>query len=58
MSLRIKLNVLSASGLLIQDAGIAMEMTEVVRNQIVEQSEVAVLAQSNFLSQGVLQMLG
>ncbi len=41
----------------IRDADIAMEMIEFTRNQIINQSGTAMLAQANMLPQGVLQLL-
>ncbi len=41
----------------IRDADIAMEMIEFTRNQIVQQSGTAMLAQANAVPQGVLQLL-
>jgi flagellin len=35
-----------------------MEMIEFTRNQIVQQSGTAMLAQANMVPQGVLQLLG
>ncbi len=48
---------LTASESRIRDADIAMEMIEFTRNQIVQQSGTAMLAQANSLPQGVLQLL-
>lgn len=42
----------------IRDADIAMEMIEFTRNQIINQSGTAMLAQANMIPQGVLQLLG
>ncbi|MCL2628358.1 MAG: hypothetical protein FWD44_06665 [Oscillospiraceae bacterium] len=42
----------------IRDADMAAEKTELVKNQILQQSSIAMLAQSNTLPQGVLQLLG
>lgn len=42
----------------IRDADIAMEMIEFTRNQIINQSGTAMLAQANMVPQGVLQLLG
>lgn len=41
----------------IRDADIAQEMIEFTRNQIVQQSGTAMLAQANLVPQGVLQLL-
>ena len=49
---------LTASESRIRDADIAMEMIEFTRNQIVQQSGTAMLAQANMVPQGVLQLLG
>ncbi len=49
---------LTASESRIRDADIAMEMIEFTRNQIVQQSGTAMLAQANAVPQGVLQLLG
>ncbi len=48
---------LSAAESRIRDADIAQEMIEFTRNQIVNQSGTAMLAQANLLPQGVLQLL-
>ncbi len=48
---------LTASESRIRDADIAMEMIEFTRNQIIQQSGTAMLAQSNAVPQGVLQLL-
>jgi flagellin-like hook-associated protein FlgL len=48
---------LTASESRIRDADIAMEMIEFTRNQIVQQSGTAMLAQANSVPQGVLQLL-
>jgi len=42
----------------IRDVDMAAEMTELVKNQILEQSSTAMLAQANTLPQGTLQLLG
>ena len=42
----------------IRDADMAYEMTVLVKNQILTQASTAMLAQSNTLPQGVLQLLG
>ncbi len=49
---------LSSSESRIRDADIAMEMIEFTRNQIIQQSGTAMLAQANMVPQGVLQLLG
>ena len=49
---------LTAAESRIRDADIAMEMIEFTRNQIVQQSGTAMLAQANAVPQGVLQLLG
>ena len=48
---------LSAAESRIRDADVAQEMIEFTRNQIVNQSGTAMLAQANLLPQGVLQLL-
>lgn len=48
---------LSAAESRIRDADIAMEMVEFTRNQILNQSGTAMLAQANLVPQGVLQLL-
>jgi flagellin len=48
---------LTSSESRIRDADIAMEMIEFTRNQIVNQSGTAMLAQANMAPQGVLQLL-
>ncbi len=48
---------LTASESRIRDADIAIEMIEFTRNQIVQQSGTAMLAQANMVPQGVLQLL-
>ncbi len=48
---------LSASESRIRDADMALEMTEFTRNNILNQSATAMLAQANQLPQGVLQLL-
>jgi len=42
----------------IRDADMAFEKTALVKNQILQQASIAMLAQSNTLPQGVLQLLG
>jgi len=42
----------------IRDTDMAAEMTTLVKNQILQQSSTAMLAQANALPQGVLQLLG
>jgi flagellin len=49
---------LSAAESRIRDADIALEMIEFTRNQIIQQSGTAMLAQANMVPQGVLQLLG
>jgi flagellin len=49
---------LTAAESRIRDADIAMEMIEFTRNQIMQQSGTAMLAQANMVPQGVLQLLG
>jgi flagellin len=49
---------LSSAESRIRDADIAMEMIEFTRNQIINQSGTAMLAQANMVPQGVLQLLG
>ncbi|WP_368504687.1 flagellin [Alkalihalophilus sp. As8PL] len=48
---------LTASESRIRDADMALEMTEFTRNNILNQSATAMLAQANQLPQGVLQLL-
>ncbi|HOY67953.1 MAG TPA: flagellin [Candidatus Ozemobacteraceae bacterium] len=48
---------LSAAESRLRDADMAQEMIEFTRNQIVSQSGMAMLAQSNAIPQGVLQLL-
>ena len=48
---------LTAAESRIRDADIAIEMIEFTRNQIVQQSGTAMLAQANMVPQGVLQLL-
>ncbi|WP_100398431.1 flagellin N-terminal helical domain-containing protein [Bacillus sp. FJAT-44742] len=48
---------LTASESRIRDADMALEMTEFTRNNIINQSATAMLAQANQLPQGVLQLL-
>ncbi|WP_235848932.1 flagellin [Litchfieldia alkalitelluris] len=48
---------LSSSESRIRDADMALEMTEFTRNNILNQSATAMLAQANQLPQGVLQLL-
>jgi flagellin len=48
---------LTAAESRIRDADIAMEMIEFTRNQIIQQSGTAMLAQANMVPQGVLQLL-
>ncbi|MEW6709919.1 MAG: flagellin [Candidatus Riflebacteria bacterium] len=49
---------LSAAESRVRDTDIAMEMIEFTRNQIIQQSGTAMLAQANMVPQGVLQLLG
>jgi flagellin-like hook-associated protein FlgL len=56
-NLRSTYSNLTASESRIRDADIAMEMIEFTRNQIVQQSGTAMLAQANMVPQGVLQLL-
>ena len=49
---------LTAAESRIRDADIAMEMIKFTRNQIMQQSGTAMLAQANMVPQGVLQLLG
>ncbi len=49
---------LAAAESQIRDSNIASEMVEFVRNQILTQSNTAMLAQANLQSQAVLQLLG
>lgn len=49
---------LSSAESRVRDADIAMEMIEFTRNQIINQSGTAMLAQANMVPQGVLQLLG
>ncbi|WP_440898591.1 flagellin [Bacillus daqingensis] len=48
---------LTSSESRIRDADMALEMTEFTRNNILNQSATAMLAQANQLPQGVLQLL-
>ena len=48
---------LTAAESRIRDADMALEMTEFTRNNIINQSATAMLAQANQLPQGVLQLL-
>ncbi|KEF40340.1 flagellin/flagellar hook associated protein [Schinkia azotoformans MEV2011] len=48
---------LTASESRIRDADMALEMTEFTKNNILNQSAQAMLAQANQLPQGILQLL-
>ena len=56
--LSIQAENLQAAESRVRDADIAWEMTEFVRNQILAQSGVAMLAQANMLPQMALQLIG
>lgn len=57
-NLQIEVENLSASESRISDIDIAKEMTEFVRNQVLQQSAVGMLAQANSLPQVALQIMG
>ena len=57
-NLQIMAENLQASESRISDVDVALEMTEFVRNQIVSQAAVAMLAQANALPRLALQLLG
>ena len=57
-SLRVGIENLSASESSIRDLDFAQESADFTRNQILYQSGIAVLAQSNLISQSVLTLLG
>ena len=57
-NLQIQAENLQASESRISDADVATEMTEFVRNQIISQSAVAMLAQANSLPRLALSLLG
>lgn len=57
-NLNVQAENLLASESRISDADVSTEMTEFVRNQILTQSAVAMLAQANSLPQMALQLLG
>ena len=56
--LSIQAENLQAAESRVRDADIAWEMTEFVRNQILAQSGIAMLAQANMLPQMALQLIG
>ena len=56
-NLRVTHENLTASESRIRDADMALEMTEFTRNNILNQSATAMLAQANQLPQGILQLL-
>ena len=57
-NLQIQAENLQAAESRISDADVAMEMTEFVRNQILTQSAVAMLAQANSLPRMAMQLIG
>ena len=57
-SLRVAIENLSSSESTIRDLDFAAESADFTRNQILYQSGIAVLAQSNLISQSVLTLLG
>ena len=57
-NLNIQAENLQASESRISDTDVATEMTEFIRNQVLSQSAIAMLAQSNSLPQMAMQLVG